>query len=378
MNVISEHHHPPLLPLAEIDDSFSWGFTGCIVNCGCIMGKYKQLPQKKLSNIVCLHNAGLQTQDIVQQLGVSGRSVRRYVARYYQEGGIKSPTQKPRSGRPRKASERAVNIIKRQLETNPRLTARKVKETNPEVFGEIAVRTVSKYIHDQDYKSRRPVKKPLLTKVQQGRRVTFAKKYLAWPDNKWLDVLWSNEATFSVTCNNGVRVYRRSGSDPLDPRYVHGTLKHPDSLMVWGSFSGRGLGTLVVLPRNIRVNQHVYYELLNDHLSDAFERTGAQIFQQDGAPAHTAKSVIQWLNDCEVEFIRDWSGNSPDISPIENLWRLIKKKLEEKDVSSVPKLEAAIREAWDNLSLPTLRKLALSVPRRLQSVKKRKGLPTKY
>jgi len=221
------------------------------------------------------------------------------------------------------------------------------------------------------------VKKPILTPGQQRRRVVFANKYLAWPKDKWLDVLWSDEATFTVTCNNGVNVYRRAGSDPLDTRYVHGTLKHPDSLMVWGSFSGRGLGTLVVLPKNIRVNQYVYYELLNDHLPDAFERSGAQIFQQDGAPAHTAKSVIQWLNDCGIDFIRDWPGNSPDISPIENLWRLIK-KLEEKDISSVPKLEAAIREAWDNLFLPTLRKLALSIHQRLRCVKKRKGLPTKY
>ena len=342
------------------------------------MGKYKQLSQDTLAQIVALHKAGLQTKEIVKQTGVCERSVRKYVARFRQGGGKEIPTQEQRSGRPRKVSDRAINILKRQLETNPRLTARKVKETNPEIFGDVAVRTVSQYIHTQGYRCRRPLKKPILTPMQQRRRVAFANKYLAWDSDKWLDVLWSDESVFTVTCNNGGKVYRRVGSDPLDPRYVHGTLKHPDSLMVWGSFSGRGLGTLVVLPRNIRVNQDVYYELLNDHLQDAFEKSAAKIFQQDGAPPHTAKSVIQWLDDCEIEFIRDWPGNSPDISPIENLWRLIKKKLEGKDVSSVPRLEAAIREAWNKIPFSTLRNLALSIPNRLRSVKKRNGLPTKY
>lgn len=41
----------------------------------------------------------------------------------------------------------------------------------------------------------------------------------------------------------------------------------------------------------------------------------AEIFMQDGAPCHTAKSVLKWLTDCNVKFIRDWLGNSPDFNP---------------------------------------------------------------
>ena len=55
------------------------------------MGKYKQLSQDKLAKIVALHNAGLQTKDILQQLGVCERSVRKYVARFHQGGGKDTP-----------------------------------------------------------------------------------------------------------------------------------------------------------------------------------------------------------------------------------------------------------------------------------------------
>ncbi len=42
------------------------------------------------------------------------------------------------------------------------------------------------------------------------------------------------------------------------------------------------------------------------------------IFQQDFAPAHTAKSTKSWFNDHSVTVL-DWSANSPDLNPIENL-----------------------------------------------------------
>ncbi len=42
------------------------------------------------------------------------------------------------------------------------------------------------------------------------------------------------------------------------------------------------------------------------------------IFQQDLAPAHTAKNIKSWLNDHSVGVL-DWPANSPDLNPIENL-----------------------------------------------------------
>ncbi len=42
------------------------------------------------------------------------------------------------------------------------------------------------------------------------------------------------------------------------------------------------------------------------------------IFQQDLAPAHTAKSTKSWLNDHGVGVL-DWPANSPDLNPRESI-----------------------------------------------------------
>ena len=95
-------------------------------------------------------------------------------------------------------------------------------------------------------------RKPIPIRVQGKRWVDLTVKDLVQNEEDWLVVLWSDEVTFTVMCNRGGNVYK--GSDPFYPPYTRGTVKFVDSLMVWGSFSGRGLGKLIVLPLNMKVN----------------------------------------------------------------------------------------------------------------------------
>jgi len=56
-----------------------------------------------------------------------------------------------------------------------------------------------------------------------------------------------------------------------------------------------------------------------------FSRNREGMFQQDGARAHTSKATIVWLDTNIKLYIppKDWPPNSPDLSPIENVWSIM-------------------------------------------------------
>ena len=342
------------------------------------MGR-RSTSKQDIGGVISLFKGKHKVKEIATLTGVCERTVQRLIKQYKESGETLTPVPKPKTGRPKKITRRTGKVLNRQVTDNPRCTARELKETNPQLLGGVSLRSVQQFLHDElGYRSYRARRKPLLSKQQKEKRIKFAKKYSEWSVEDFRHILWSDEATFTVTGGGYDRVYRRPDSDALDPKYTTKTVKHPDSVMVWGCFSYYGVGDLVILPKNVKVNQAVYLELLCDHLPDSFEKTKAKVFMQDGAPCHTAKTVTTWLKDCEVNYFSDWPGNSPDINPIENLWSIIKRRLRDLDTSSVPKLVAAIEQLWATLPPSHLQNLADSVPRRLREVLKRKGNTTKY
>ncbi len=67
------------------------------------------------------------------------------------------------------------------------------------------------------------------------------------------------------------------------------------------------------------------------------------IFQQDLAPAHTAKSTKSWLNEHGVGEL-DWPANSPDLNPIENLGGIVKRKIRNNRQKNAGELKATVKK----------------------------------
>ncbi len=101
------------------------------------------------------------------------------------------------------------------------------------------------------------------------------------------------------------------------------------------------------------------------------------IFQQDLAPAHTAKGTKSWFNDHGVTVL-NWPANSPDLNPIENLWGIVKRKMRDTRPNNADELKATVKETWASIPPQQCHKLITSMPRRIEAVIKAKGAPTKY
>ena len=99
------------------------------------------------------------------------------------------------------------------------------------------------------------------------------------------------------------------------------------------------------LEKGTKMNSSRYLSVLQDKFLTHMMVHGTNIFMQDGAPCHKAKIVTKWLADSKIQTL-DWPGNSPDLNPIENLWRILKQKVSFKKFNNFRELQNATIQAW--------------------------------
>ncbi len=76
--------------------------------------------------------------------------------------------------------------------------------------------------------------------------------------------------------------------------------------------------------------------------------------------------------------VLNWPASSPDLSPIENLWGIVKRKMRYARPNNAEELKATIRATWALITPEQCHRLIDSMPRRIAAVIQAKGAPTKY
>ena len=158
------------------------------------------------------------------------------------------------------------------------------------------------------------------------------------------------------------------------------TVKHPPKLMIWASFGNGKLGELYFVAPNSKMNASTYKHVLQKHLRRSMARTGCTIFMQDGAPCHTACTILAWLEESGIPVL-DWVGQSCDMNPIENKWGRLKRIIATYPAASnLAELAKNIKKAWRVLAKDTdyLQSLTNSMSSRIVAVIEAGGDVTKY
>ena len=124
----------------------------------------------------------------------------------------------------------------------------------------------------------------------------------------------------------GHGIWRRRGLYPLGTFYEKNP--HPTHVMVWGGIGPRGFRTPLI-KFDKHVNSLTYIQAIQGNnipgiISNVFGTNWC--WQQDNAPAHNALCTRFYLNQVMPNMIH-WPALSPDLSPIEQVWAYIKKRL---------------------------------------------------
>ena len=103
------------------------------------------------------------------------------------------------------------------------------------------------------------------------------------------------------------------------------------------------------------------------------------IVVQDNARVHMAKHTQDAFRESDIHTMR-WPANSPDLNPIENVWAILKSRINKRRPRPLTKQEMsdAISEEWEILQPEDYQAAVDSMPRRVQQVIEAAGSPIRY
>lgn len=199
-------------------------------------------------------------------------------------------------------------------------------------------------------------------------------------DFDWSRVCFSDEKTLQSHCH-GRQYVRRPRGQAWKPKYVvriDRTRRFKVNL--WGYISADSCGLVHIEGKH---NGTSYLNILQsvkiENIACLAEK---KVFMQDNAPIHKTTAVMEYLNK-NVQVL-PWPAYSPDLNPIEHVWVQMQRKVYQFLRLGVrlrnrnDLLNLAKRSFYEVCSKEYLKKLYLSMPKRIAQVIQEKGKRTRY
>ncbi len=279
----------------------------------------------------------------------------------------------PRAGRPAKLSYRGRRALVREVKKSPKITVAELQRCIREMGESCRKSTITAALHQSGLYGRVARRKPLLSARHMKARMEDSKMVT----NK---ILWSDETKIELFGLNSKRYAvekTRHCSSPVQ--------YSPNSEAWWWQHHAVGVffscrdrtDWLQSRERWMRPSTGISWTK-NLLQSAQVLRLGRRFtFQQDNDPKHTAKITKEWLHNNSVTVL-EWPSQSPDLNPIEHLWRDLKMAVHQRLPSNLTELERICKEEWQRIPKSRCEKLVASFQKRLVAVLNQKGASTKY
>uniref|UniRef100_A0A8R1I549 DDE_3 domain-containing protein n=2 Tax=Caenorhabditis japonica TaxID=281687 RepID=A0A8R1I549_CAEJA len=170
--------------------------------------------------------------------------------------------------------------------------------------------------------------------------------HLPWGPREWANHIWSDESKFNLFGTDGIQWIRRPIGSRYAPQYQFLTVKQRGgSVMVWGCFSDTSMGPFKRIVGTM--DRYVFEDILENTIRPWARANLGQswVFQQDNDPKHTSNHVANWFRRRRVDVL-EWPTQSPNLNPIEHMWKELERRLKEVRASNANQKFAQLEAAW--------------------------------
>lgn len=171
----------------------------------------------------------------------------------------------------------------------------------------------------------------------------------------------------------------RGKDEAFKEEYVMKHKYHGEKVNVIGFFSAQGVGGIETFTDNMTGKKlktllsHCLLQTANQHCTN--NERWYHLHNND-KKFHSG-DVKKWCFDNGVTNL-EFPSYLPDLNPIENIWAILKYKLNLMSYTTVNQLVAGINDAWKSIPTERVNRIVMSMSKRCQAVIANNGYKTKY
>ena len=325
------------------------------------MGKRRNLKREEKEQIRRLsQNCNHSYKQIADKLNLSMSSVHRVLK--------KSPHRtKVKQGRKEVLNARQKRSLTRFFDKNPSSSAEKAGRV---LNLPCSSQTIRRLLKRKEFANIKVPREKGITKKNQEKRRIFARDHAYWTD-EWNNVVFSDEKKWNLVGPDGLTSMWVNMKKNINTSLLTRATK---SVMVWGAISASGPLKLVLMKG--KFNTKKYIEMISTNLFFHADSPipANSLFQQDNAPIHVSKEAKQWFETNQIE-VMEWPPQSPDLSPIENVWGILTQRVyaNGRFFNSTNELWETIQFEWNKLTAADMYPLYASMHNRILNVIENQG-----